>query len=180
MPTAEDHLDVRPERPADTSRIRSLTLAAFAHQPVVADLVELIRASPEYVAGLALVAERDAEVVGHVMVSHAALVDDHGVRRRVGTLSPLAVLPRWQRQGIGGLLVAHVLRAAQDHGEPLVVLEGSPQYYSRLGFEPAAAHGITIPLPDWAPPEAAMVRLLPDYRPEYRGRLEYPPAFDAL
>ncbi|CAA9368258.1 MAG: hypothetical protein AVDCRST_MAG34-3214 [uncultured Nocardioidaceae bacterium] len=171
---------IGPEEPDDVRAIRALTLAAFPDQPAVAELVELIRASSDYVPGLALVARYDSEVVGHVMISHAALVDDRGVRRRVGVLSPLSVLPRRQRQGIGRLLVTSALRSAEAHGEPLVVLEGSPHYYPRLGFEPAAAHGITIELPDWAPPEAAMVHLLSGYRPEHRGRVEYPPAFDGI
>ena len=65
-------------------------------------------------------------------------------------------------------------------GEPLVVLEGSPRYYPRFGFLPAVDHGISIDLPSWAPPEAAMVRRLAAYSPEVRGHVDYPPHFAAV
>jgi putative acetyltransferase len=67
---------------------------------------------------------------------------------------------------------------ADDRGEPAVVLEGSPVFYGRLGFQPSAAHGIRIMLPSWAPPEAAQVLLLRNYDPLIRGRVVYPPAFE--
>jgi putative acetyltransferase len=72
------------------------------------------------------------------------------------------------------------LQAADHCGAPLVVLEGSPHYYGRLGFRPAAAHGITIDLPERAPLEAAQVFLLSAYEPTVRGHVEYPPAIAAL
>jgi putative acetyltransferase len=158
-----------------------LVAAAFGSQ-AEADLVDRIRASPEYVAEMALVAEIDGEIVGHVMVSGAVVRNERG-SRAISMLSPLAVLPDRQRAGIGSDLVRSVLAIADERGEPLVVLEGSPAYYGRLGFEPAAAHGLAIHLPDWAPPAAAQVKLLGSYDPDdptLRGEVVYPPAFDGL
>jgi putative acetyltransferase len=114
------------------------------------------------------------------MLSGVDLVDDTGVRREVLSLTPLAVDPEFQRRGIGSALVAAAVQEADRQGEPLIVLEGSPRYYSRLGFEPAPAHGIHIDLPEWAPPEAAQVILLSGYDPRLRGRVEYPPAITAV
>lgn len=170
---------VRSETPRDHAAIRDVVARAFAKQPGVADLVEGIRLSDNYVPELALVATQDGAVAGFVMCSYATLVQ-RDVRHRVLTLSPLAVAPEHQRNGIGAALVEAVLNRAVDLGEPLVLLEGSPRYYGRFGFEASVGHGIEIDLPDWAPAEAAQVRLLPAYDPSLRGRLEYPPAFDAL
>jgi putative acetyltransferase len=61
-----------------------------------------------------------------------------------------------------------------------VVLEGSPDYYPRFGFRDFREIGITIDLPDWAPPAAGMAVPLTAYDPLIRGRLEYPPAFAAV
>ncbi len=169
---------IRPERAADLAGIREVVLAAFAHHPEVAELVELIRASPEYVPELALVAEVSSDVVGFVMLSHAGLVGDAGERHRILTLSPLAVAPEWQGRGIGSALVrAGLVAAAARPDEPLVVLEGSPRYYPRFGFADCRELGIAIELPDWAPPEAGMAYRLPGYSPRLRGRVVYPPAF---
>jgi putative acetyltransferase len=153
--------------------------AAFAHQPAVADLVELIRASPQYEPELALVARRGGDVVGHVMISHAELVDG-AAAWDVLTLSPLAVRPDVQRQGVGSALVVEALRRADATGAALVTLEGSPAYYPRFGFRDARTLGVTIDLPDWASPDSGQVYPLTAYDPAVRGRLVYPPAFGAL
>ncbi len=100
--------------------------------------------------------------------------------RRIAMLSPLAVAPDRQRQGVGSALVRAAVALADECGEPLVVLEGSPAYYGRLGFEPSARHGIELPLPSWASPEAAQMMRLTSYDPALTGRVVYPPAFDGV
>jgi putative acetyltransferase len=170
-------LQIRPEVPADHAAIRDVVLAAFDTHLVVADLVELIRASPQYVPELSLVALLDREVVGHVMLSHADVEDGDGVRREVLTLSPLSVAPAHQGQGIGSALVPAGLAAADALGEPVVLLEGSPAYYPRFGFRDSRTLGLHITLPDWAAPEAGMAYPLTAYDPSVRGRLVYPAAF---
>ncbi|HST48086.1 GNAT family N-acetyltransferase [Jatrophihabitans sp.] len=168
---------IEPERAADAAAVRAVVSAAFVDHPVVADLVELIRASPEYLPELALVARVSGAVVGFMMLSHAGLMSDSGERHQILTLSPLAVDPAFQRSGIGSALARAGLEAAERLGEPLVVLEGSPRYYPRFGFVDCRELGISIPLPDWAPPEAGMAYPLPGYHPRLRGRVVYPPAF---
>jgi len=125
------------------------------------------------------VAEQEGDVVGHVMVSHVELALGDA-RRPIASLSPLAVEPGHQRAGIGSALVREVVQRADAHGEPLVVLEGSPRFYGRFGFEFAVPLGIHMDLPDWAPPEAAQVRRLVRYDSSFRGHVVYPPAFDEV
>ena len=170
---------IRPERPDDHAAIARVVADAFGSE-AEARLVEAIRASDAYLPELALIAEVDGVVVGHVMVSYVALEDDHGVRRRITSLSPLAVAPSQHRRGIGSALVRAVTAAADQRHEPLVVLEGDPAYYGRFGFEPSVPHGIAITLPSWASPEAAQVLRLRAYDPAIVGRVVYPPAFDAF
>ncbi|MEO6317840.1 MAG: N-acetyltransferase [Acidimicrobiales bacterium] len=167
---------IRQETAGDASPIAKVVAAAFG-SPAEARLVEMIRGSAGYVPKLALVAERDGKIVGHVMISHARL-DRGGDERRIAMLSPLAVAPDRQRQGVGSALVRAAVALADERGEPLVVLEGSPAYYGRLGFVPSARHGIELPLPSWAPPEAAQVMRLKRYDPALTGRVVYPPAFN--
>lgn len=173
-------VDIRPEQPADHPAVAEVVRRAFVDQPEVVDMVSEIRASSRYRSGLAFVAHAEGEVVGFVMLSGTDLVDDDGTRRDILTLTPLAVLPEHQRRGIGSALVGAAVAEADGRGEPVVVLEGDPRYYGRLGFRFAPDHGIHIDLPDWAPREAAQVHLLSSYDREVRGRVEYPPAIAAV
>jgi putative acetyltransferase len=167
---------IRPEHPDDHDAITRVVARAFG-SPAEAELVTAIRASPGYMPELALVALVADRVVGHVMISGASLVDG-GHRHRIVMLSPLAVEPSAQRRGIGSALVRQVTKRADDRGEPLVVLEGDPEYYGRFGFEHATPLGIEIDLPSWARPEAAQVLRLTAYDPSFLGRVVYPQAFD--
>jgi putative acetyltransferase len=171
---------IEPEQAADHQAVRRVVAAAFADHPEVADLVELIRTSPQYEPELALVARRGGDVVGHVMISHAELLESDGTGWDVLTLSPLAVRPDVQRQGVGSALVVEALRRADSSGAALVILEGSPAYYPRFGFRDARTLGVTVDLPDWASPDSGQVYPLSAYDPVVRGRLVYPPAFAVI
>jgi putative acetyltransferase len=113
------------------------------------------------------------------MVNHCEL-HDGDVVHRVGMLSPLAVALDRQRDGIGSALVRRVCALADEAGDPLVILEGSPRYYPRFGFVDARTLGITIHLPGWAPPEAGQALPLVAYDSSIRGVAWYPPPFAGL
>ncbi len=175
------NLVIRPERPSDRVAIARVVADAFGSS-AEAELVERIRSSPEYVAEMALIAGLDGEVVGHVMISGAA-VRNHAGEHPITMLSPLAVAPGHQGRGIGGALVRAVTCVADERGEPFVVLEGNPAYYARFGFEPAAAHGLSMPIPEWAPSDAAQLLRLSAFRNDdvrLVGDVVYPAAFDGL
>jgi putative acetyltransferase len=169
---------IRTETSADREAIRDVVSAALSSS-VQADLVDAIRSSEAYVPGWSLVAVVDGRIVGHVMVSLAALRDGAD-ERAVANLSPLSVHPDHQHRGVGAALMRRVVAVVDASGQPLIVLEGDPTYYSRFGFEPSVPNGIRIQLPDWAAPEAAQVLRLGAYDVSWRGDVVYPPAFDDL
>jgi len=128
---------VRPSRPDDA--VGQVIREAFADEgeQVAALWAELEQS--DAVRG-SLVAERDGEVVGHVGLSHA-WVDARQALVDVWLLSPLSVVPRHQRRGIGTDLVAAAVDAARASGTPLLFLEGDPGYYGARGFERADVLG---------------------------------------
>lgn len=171
---------IRRERggdPSEVEAIAAVVAAAFA-STTEAGLVTAIRGSQNYIAAAALVAEHHGRVVGHVMISHVGLRGP-GVDRGVACLSPLAVAPDVQRRGIGSALVRDAVAVADSLGEPVVVLQGDPRFYSRLGFEPSSPCGIELNLPHWAPPEAAQLIKLATYDPTLTGTVIDPPYFQA-
>src|SRR5882724_2480829 len=99
---------IRPESTADFDQIADVVTRAFG-RPGVAELVRLIRASDNYVPALSLIAERDGRIIGHIMLSHCTL-EDNSRLHRVLMLSPLAVDPQLQGQGIGSRLIQEAIR----------------------------------------------------------------------
>lgn len=142
---------------------------------MVAGLVDSLRSRIRGDRGLSLVAERDGEVVGHVMFT-PSLLDAPSRLVEVQVLSPLAVLPEHQRQGIGSALVRRGLEALAARSVPLVFLEGSPTYYPRFGF--SAGGDLGFRKPSLRIPDAAFqVIRLPAYEPWMTGTLVYSETF---
>ena len=167
---------IRDEQEIDRSAVRDVHLAAFgAHGNLVADLVDDLRESAAKGEGLSLVAETHDGIVGHVMFTQS-LLDAPRRLVHVQVLSPIGVLPAWQKQGIGTALIRRGLELLTERDVPLVFLEGPPEYYSRLGFQPGAAQGFRKPslrIPD----AAFQVIRLPSYEPWMTGTLVYAEAF---
>ena len=102
-------------------------------------LAELLGAAGKQT--VSLVAEIEAQVVGHVMFSRV-VVERAAAEIRVMGLAPLAVLPEFQRRGIGMGLVGEGLAVCGRMGVHAVVVLGNPHYYSRFGFMRASGHGL--------------------------------------
>ena len=166
---------VRVMEPSEFDAVRALSVAAFGGDPAIGPLLDLLRDSWVCEADLSFVAERDGELVGHVLYTHTFL--DAPTRLvDVLLLSPIGVRPDRQRQGIGRELITRSLDVIAARPEPLVFLEGHPSYYPRFGFEPAADRGFVAPSLR-IPRPAFMVFPLPNCEPWMTGTLVYPDAF---
>ncbi len=135
---------VRPETPTDAAAIREITEQAFG-KPNEARIVDGVRASPEFIPELSLVAEGPGGVVGHVLFSPLRVEGDGPAE--LLALGPIAVRPECQRQGVGGQLIRAGLERAAALGYAAIVLIGHPTYYPRFGFTPARAFGLDFPGP---------------------------------
>ncbi len=151
-------------------------LAGFGDRgPVVVRLVNDLRARMTESNGLSLVATADDLIVGHALFTRS-LLDAPSRLVEVQVLSPLAVTPERQGQGIGSALVRRGIEMLAARNVPLVFLEGDPRYYSRFGFGVASALGFRTPslrIPD----AGFQVARLDAYEPWMTGTLVYAEPF---
>jgi putative acetyltransferase len=143
-------IEIREERPADEAAVRDVNARAFG-QDLEGRIVDALRAN--HATLISLVAIQQTRVVGHILYSPASIGNVSGA-----ALAPMAVLPEFQRQGIGSALVEAGNRKLQAAGWPFIIVLGHPTFYPRFGFTAAAAHGITCEWP--VPDEVFMVLIL--------------------
>lgn len=165
-------MNIRPEKRSDYQAIAEVNRLAFERENE-AQLVEKIRRSERYIPQLSLVAELDRTVIGHIMFSCVDLVDEE--TKQVLLLAPLAVKPKFQNRGIGSKLVRVGLESAEAIKEPLILVLGHSNFYSRFGFMPSKHYQIEPPFP--VPEEVFMIKPLKNYRQYYRGKVILPLAF---
>ena len=162
---------IRPETPFDHAAIRDILVAAFANHPYSHQTEHLIVEGLRADAALtvSLVAELDGTIVGQIAFS-PVMIDgkDYGWL----ALGPVAVAPRFQKQGIGKALVNEGLLRIRDLGTKGCVLVGEPAFYRRFGFENNPALRM-----EGIPSEFVMCLPMGDSVPE--GNVTHHPAFHA-
>jgi putative acetyltransferase len=166
-------LVIREERSRDREAVRAVNVAAFGGD-AEADLVERLRDDGDTLFGL--VAEVGGQIAGHVLFSRLPIETARGVVS-AAALAPLAVLPVWQRQGIGAALVREGLTRCRERQVPAVVVLGDPAYYSRFGFRTETARRLQTP---WSGPHLMAVELAPGRLAGGQGVARYPAAFADL
>ncbi|MFJ6695195.1 GNAT family N-acetyltransferase [Streptomyces sp. NPDC091272] len=168
---ADTRWRTRPETPADVAAVHAVNAAAFPTE-AEAELVEELRKDPAaWLAGLSYVAEApDGSVAAYALITRCHVGGAPAV-----ALAPVAVAPRFQRQGAGAAVTRAVLDAARVAGERLVLVLGHPEYYPRFGFTPASGLGVRA---GFEVPDEAMMALVLDGAGELpRGEIRYPAAF---
>jgi putative acetyltransferase len=154
----------------ELASIRAVNTAAFGRSDE-ADLVDQLRAGLYVLASH--VAEADGRIVGYLMFSRMS-IDASDACIPAAALAPVAVLPEFQRRGIGSLLIQRGLELLRADGESIVIVLGHPDFYPRFGFSPEKARRLLSPFP----PAAFMaLELTPGALDGISGRVVYPPPF---
>ena len=148
------NLIIRYEKPQDISAIRRVNEAAFETSSE-ADLVDALRDKKAHV--ISMVAEQENRIIGHILFSPVTLTAKGSKAIWLG-LAPMAVLPEYQKQGIGSKLVEKGIEESRRKGYPAVVVLGHPEFYPRFGFRPSHTYNITSEYD--VPPEVFMVLAL--------------------
>ena len=165
-------ITIRAEQAGDVDAVRRVNELAFG-RPEEAALVDALRRAAD--PHISLVAADGGRVVGHVFFSPVSIEPGDSSVAAMG-LAPMAVLPEYQRRGVGSLLVREGLEECRRAGCVAVVVLGHPEYYPRFGFVPASRFGLRSEYP--APDEAFMaLELAPGALAGRRGLVKYRPEF---
>ncbi|WP_282920709.1 GNAT family N-acetyltransferase [Ignavigranum ruoffiae] len=167
-------MDIRQAKIDDLVKIKELLRLAFAgveySDGQEAELVDNLFKSSSYIPELTLVAEIDEKIVGFIMFSRAYVG-----QVTVLALAPLAVLPEFQNQGIGSLLVRQGHQIARKILCPYSIVLGNPAYYQRFGYRSADQFGINSPFE--VAKEYFMALKLDSVAMTLSGTMRYDPAF---
>ena len=120
---------------------------------------------------VSLLAFENETAAGHILFTRARLEPEAPLS--VYLLAPMAVVPEFQRQGIGSALIQKGLQVLFDAGVDLVFVLGHIAYYPRFGFQPAGVMGFeaTYPIPE-KNADAWMVQALePDIINRFSGKV---------
>jgi putative acetyltransferase len=131
---------IRHERVNDIAAIRDVLEQAFDRQ-AEANLVDALR--DRDVLTLSLIATDSDRAVGHIAFSPVTVGEENLSLKAVG-LAPVAILPEYQRRGIGSQLIEIGLKECQKPGQNAIFVLGNPTFYSRFGFVAAATYGIAL------------------------------------
>lgn len=104
------------------------------------DLVVALRKSNNFIPELSLVAIDNNKIVGYILFTKINIGEMEEL-----ALAPIAVLPEYQRQGVGSKLIAEGHRIAKKLGYHYSVVLGSENYYPKFGYIPAIEYGIEAP-----------------------------------
>jgi putative acetyltransferase len=167
------NLLIRPETAADYDAIRHVNRLAFG-QDAEARLVDALR-DGSYVRA-SLVAEKDGQVVGHILFSDLPIVTEAGTVPALA-LAPMAVLPEFQNQGIGSALVRRGLEVCKEQGHRIVVVVGHPHFYQRFGVSSKMAARLDSPFSGRG--SFMAVELMPGALKGVTGLVQYPLPFNA-
>ncbi len=138
---------IRATTPADLKDILHVEKAAFVRD-IEANLTRDLLTDPSAKPLISLLAYIDDQPAGHILFTNAYLTNHPEVA--VSFLAPLAVIPKYQKQGVGSKLIQMGLQLLSKINVDLVFVVGHPQYYPRSGFAQAAKLGFeaTYPIPE--------------------------------
>lgn len=129
---------IRPETTADIPAIYQVNKLAFDRDNE-ARLVDNLRNDGAVI--LSLVALVDGQIAGHILFSPVTISNESYQWLAVG-LGPVAVLPAYQKQGVGSALIRSGLDKLNEMGHDVVIVLGHAEYYPRFGFKPSRPFGI--------------------------------------
>ena len=167
-------LEIRKETENDYKEVYNVVKTAFEtaehSDGNEQDLVNELRNSDNFIPELSLVAIENNKIVGYILFTKIELGNNTEI-----ALAPLAVLPEYQKQGVGSKLIEEGHKIAKKLGYHFSIVLGSEKYYPKFGYVPAIQYGIEAPFDVFS--ENFMAKKLNDTNTEIRGVVRYAKEF---
>ncbi len=167
-------LEIRQENKNDYEKVYMVVKTAFEtaehSDGNEQDLVVALRNSDNFIPELSLVAIKDNKIVGHILFTKIKIGNHEEL-----ALAPLAVLPEYQKQGIGSKLIQQGHKIAKELGYHYSIVLGSETYYPKFGYVPAIQYGIKAPFD--VSDKNFMAIKLNDIDIEIKGTVQYAKEF---
>ncbi len=165
-------LEIRKETKKDFNEVYNVVKVAFEtaehSDGNEQDLVVALRKSENFIPDLSLVAVLDNKIVGYILFTKIKI----GKYEEI-CLAPLAVLPEYQRKGIGKNLIERGHEIARNLNYHYSIVLGDQKYYSKFNYLPSITYNIKAPFK--VSPENFMAIKLNEL--EIEGIVEYAKEF---
>ena len=124
------NIELRLEQPEDYRKTEEIMRESFwnYYAPGCYEhyLLHIMRNSPNFVKELDFVAVWENKIIGSVVCLKSFIAADNGNKYEVLSMGPIAVLPKYQRMGVGKALIAHTRSVAAEMGYRAILLCGIP------------------------------------------------------
>lgn len=172
-------INIRQEKETDHGAVFELIERAFRNMEFSDHkeqfLVQRLRRSKAFVPQLSIIAEHNSEIIGYILLTKINIKNEQDEFQSLA-LAPLAVLPEYQKKGVGGRLIEQAHYKAKELGFTSVILLGHPHYYQRFGYKKTSEFGIKLPFD--VPDEYCMaIELVQNGLREVKGAVQYPKEF---
>lgn len=105
-------------------------------------LLHILRNDKSFVKNLDFVILKDGKIIGQNVFVKTVIVTDDNKNIEVLTMGPICILPSYQKQGYGKILLDYSLKKATEYGFGAVLFEGNIMFYGKSGFDYAKKFNI--------------------------------------
>ncbi|MEE0796367.1 MAG: N-acetyltransferase [Anaerovoracaceae bacterium] len=137
---------IRNEKKSDYQAVEDMTRKAFynLYVPGCTEhyLVHIMREHGDFFPELDLVLEKDGEIIGNIMYTKAKLTDTDKNEKEILTFGPISIMPKYQRQGYGKMLMEYSFEKAASMGYDTIVIFGNPGNYVSRGFKSCKKYNV--------------------------------------